>query len=284
LSALLFAATVSCAYGSPILLKRNFILKTIEYQRDPTLISRTGEKTTVEGRPGKAELEGSLTWLQKDAEGFELDVSVLRVGYSGFPDDLMPKGYLPGPFEARVVYNRAGEIPMKIVVTPEDRDTGPVALYRMFAQVVMMLDMLLPEAIGRKVTVNDEGKNLSMEFTYPERVLLEVGGKQYTSDLNSVRPIPTPKSFTCQPVLADGKRTAWRISNLAIDETEVNYFARLLDEESGLATHGVDLHFTVTDKKMDAADLALLIGAADLQGPNPFDYYRLSELHLLESK
>jgi hypothetical protein len=35
---------------------------------------------------------------------------------------------------------------------------------------------------------------------------------------------------------------------------------------------------------MDAADLALLIGAADLQGPNPFDYYRLSELHLLESK
>lgn len=84
LSALLFAATVSCAYGSPILLKRNFILKTIEYQRDPTLISRTGEKTTVEGRPGKAELEGSLTWLQKDAEGFEIGCECVAGRLLGF--------------------------------------------------------------------------------------------------------------------------------------------------------------------------------------------------------
>ena len=277
-----FAPCAAQAMDAPGPETQSFVLSGISYQKDMRVITQT-ERTTLEFFAKETAI-GQLRWHKKTEDELELEIEFISFEYKAEPKERSDFLQKNRPFKAMVTMVSNQQPSLKIVILPQGPPPNAFLQQRRHGIIVMILEMLLPPAIDRKLTVSPDGNDLSMEVLFPEKTLVEHEQKPVSVDTASIRPSRIPSTFSCLPVLEDGRISGWELSDLSVSSKKVKYFRRFLDEASGLATRATNLNFGVSEKAEKAKLLGLIDGIGLEEGHlNPYENYYLYELRVTDT-
>ena len=258
---------------------QSFVFSGIEYQK-------TGgtEEGALESF-AKETVLGRLRWHQKTADKVELEIEFISFEYAVEPKERSGLLQKKQPFNALITIDRNQQPNLRISIPPQGLPSSMISRSSTYGIVVTILELMLPPAIDRKLAVSPDGKHLSMEVFFPEKALIEYEQKPVSVNMTAIRQVPVPSTFSCSPVLEDGQRSGWELSDLSVSSRTGKYFRRYLDETSGLATRAVNLSFAVSKKaekakKIEKANMVDLVDGFIQGQPNPYEYYYLYELEL----
>lgn len=220
------------------------------------------------------ERKGQIICVAKDANNLEFEVRVeeveVNVSKAGFKEKLPEIR----PFAAGVSVSREAGVSLSIEITEGkvDRLKERGGLGRQYRTVCRISDMLMATVLTKDVEVAKPPEWATVTVSYPERLkTCEFGVKEAFVYRNR----SVPNRFLVLPSVKEGRATGAQLVNSALWQRGVNYYYRLVDSETGLASHAVNLWGSLTEEMEEADYNEVIEGIAD---PSKYKHYRLHEL------
>jgi len=238
-----------------------------------------GDKSAAEEFEGtypwdvEVETKGSISWISRERgkrQFFLIIENITRRVESKEVEQLI----IPiKPFKARVEVEESAPVQLRIEMAEEAAKDDAVSLGAQYRTAYLIIEMMFANALDDKIRLaEDSNCPLRFETRVPDKVQIADGVVKPAAYLRNA---VAPAEFVASPQIGLKGMKGYHLQSMTYDTMHIKYFYRLVDIESRLASHAVNIEANWNER----VDRQKVLAAVErIDDPYQFGTYYMNEL------